>query len=325
MKRFHNLYVVRVATLAGMLLLVATCMAAPQLTINIEGLENNEGFARIVLFDSQDGYKGTVPPFLIESVPISANRAVWTVNDIPTGNYVAIVHHDRNANNELDRPFFSLPLERYGYSNNAFKTMGLPDYQEVEFILDDGLVTQNISTRLNPIALIILSVLPYRNLIVLTLALVLPLLVCFPMRRWIGPWASDARLLGRVGITLFLLMASSAHFTEANRMMLMLPPWIPGRILIIYFTGGLEIVLSFALWVPGRTYKVGAMIALILLIFLPANIYSAINSLPFGGNEIGPRYLFVRIPYQILLILWVVWATGLIKSNRPRQTVSSTN
>jgi uncharacterized membrane protein len=49
-----------------------------------------------------------------------------------------------------------------------------------------------------------------------------------------------------------------------------------------------------------------------LVAFLPANIYTALNSLPYGGAEMGPSYLLVRVPYQLFLVWWTVWATGLI-------------
>jgi uncharacterized membrane protein len=64
-----------------------------------------------------------------------------------------------------------------------------------------------------------------------------------------------------------------------------------------------------------------------LVIFLPANIYASFDSLPFGGNQIGPAYLFVRVPYQIFLVLWTAWATGLTRKNAGRTPASpqSTN
>lgn len=152
---------------------------------------------------------------------------------------------------------------------------------------------------------------PFLNLIALTVVLILPLFVCTSLRRWLGPWASDTRRLGRFGLTLLLLMTSSAHFANAEQMMLMLPDWVLARVPLVYATGALEVGLAIALWIPGWTQRIGLAIALMFVVFLPANIYAAINSLPFGGAEMGPSYLFVRVPYQIFLVWWTVWATGL--------------
>ena len=222
------------------------------------------------MFDSPASYKGAAPPFRIASVPIRRGHATWSDNDLPKGTYVAIAHHDKNANDDLDRPYFSLPLEPYGYSNDAFKTFGIPEFDLVKFNIGDGIQTQSITIRYNPIAAAVLSLRPFRNLIMLTLVLVLPLLVCSGLRRWLGPWASDARRLGRFGLTLLLVMTSSAHFTGAEHMMLMLPDWVPAREALIYATGVLEVVLAMGLWIPGSVRKIGFAIALMLVVFLPA-------------------------------------------------------
>lgn len=153
---------------------------------------------------------------------------------------------------------------------------------------------------------------PYQNLIILTLALTLPLILFTGLRGWLGAWAADKRLLGRIGLTLFLLITSSGHFASADQMQAMLPNWAPFRLLIIYATGLLELGLAALLWLGGTRRLAGAGIAAILLLFLPANIYAAMNSLPFGGNEMGPNYLFLRVPYQFALIWWALWSSGWI-------------
>jgi uncharacterized membrane protein len=46
--------------------------------------------------------------------------------------------------------------------------------------------------------------------------------------------------------------------------------------------------------------------------FLPVNVYSAIQRVPFGGHEVGPAYLLIRVPFQLLLIWWAAKATGVL-------------
>jgi uncharacterized protein (DUF2141 family)/uncharacterized membrane protein len=313
----------RIGILLATFCAVSPCAAESALTINIGGFENDEGLARIVLFDSPASYQGSVPPFQIVSVPIRQSRATWTNSNIPAGVYAAIVHHDLDANDELDRPYFGLPLEPYGYSNDAFKTFGIPSFDIVKFSVNESTSNQNINIQYNPIAAPFVLLQPFRNLVALTLVLVLPLVILGSARRWLPPWASDRRLLGRVGLTLLLFMTSSAHFTSTSQMMLMLPDWVPAREMLIYATGVLEISLAIGLWMPGLVQKTGWAIALMLVIFLPANIYASFDSLPFGGNQIGPAYLFVRVPFQIFLVLWTLWSTGLIQKTPVQPPASS--
>lgn len=318
MKNICVLFNVQVSVLLATLFTVVPCAAESTLTINIEGFESDNGRARIILFNSPESYMGTASPSYsyIVNLPIRGRRATWSIHDLPKGTYAAIVHHDQNANGELDRPYFSLPLEPYGYSNDAFKTFGIPKFDLVKFDFGDGLTTQNISIRYNPIATAALTLRPFLNLIAMTLVLVLPLLVCGALRRWLGAWASDLRRLGRFGLTLILVMTSSAHFISAEHMMLMLPDWVPARMALIYATGVLELILAIGLWIPRSMQNAGFAIALMLVAFLPANIYAALNSLPYGGAEMGPSYLLVRVPYQIFLVWWTVWATGLTQRRR---------
>jgi uncharacterized membrane protein len=151
---------------------------------------------------------------------------------------------------------------------------------------------------------------PWQNLIVLTVVLAGPVLVSAALRALPRLSDVDLRTAGRVGITLFLLMTASAHFLRPDQLAIMLPEWVPERIALVYATGVLEIALAIAVWIRPWVQIVGVGIAIMLLLFLPANIYAAWNSLPFGGNELGPPYLLVRVPYQFFVIGWVLWATG---------------
>jgi uncharacterized membrane protein len=89
----------------------------------------------------------------------------------------------------------------------------------------------------------------------------------------------------------------------------MLPPAVPYRLPIVYVTGILELLGATALWVPGLLRPTGKCLILMLVCFLPANIYSAVYRIDFGGHGAGPAYLLLRIPFQLFLMWWIYWAT----------------
>ena len=60
---------------------------------------------------------------------------------------------------------------------------------------------------------------------------------------------------------------------------------------------------------PGLTRLTGLCLILILIAILPANIYSAIQRVDFGGHGAGPLYLLVRVPFQLFVIWWTYFAT----------------
>ena len=89
----------------------------------------------------------------------------------------------------------------------------------------------------------------------------------------------------------------------------MLPPAIPYRMELIYVTGLLELLGAIGLWLPGLMRLTGVCLILMLVGILPANIYSAINHVEFGGHGSGPAYLLIRVPFQLFLIGWTYFAT----------------
>jgi uncharacterized membrane protein len=94
-----------------------------------------------------------------------------------------------------------------------------------------------------------------------------------------------------------------------EQMAAMIPPFVPARNAIIYLTGVFELLGAIGIWVPGFTKLTGLLLILMLIGLLPANIYSAMNRVDFGGHVAGPMYLLVRIPFQLFVIWWTYLAT----------------
>ena len=140
-----------VLTAVSSLSVMAIAAHGAELTVRIDGLPSDTGSARIVLMDSESSYKGKATVLAVASAPIENRVSIWKTK-LPAGDYAVIAHHDANANSELDRPLFGLPLEPYGYSGGANTPFGLPDWSEVRFRVAEAPVTQNISVTMNPFA-----------------------------------------------------------------------------------------------------------------------------------------------------------------------------
>jgi uncharacterized membrane protein len=99
----------------------------------------------------------------------------------------------------------------------------------------------------------------------------------------------------------------------------MLPPAVPYRVELIYFTGVLEFLGAVGVWIPRLMRLTGVCLILMLVGILPANIYSAINHVEFGGHSAGPAYLLIRVPFQLFVIWWTYFATEQHWFQRQRQ------
>ncbi|HEX2190158.1 MAG TPA: hypothetical protein VHG51_14720 [Longimicrobiaceae bacterium] len=147
-------------------------------------------------------------------------------------------------------------------------------------------------------------------LLFLTLALVGPYALLTLAERVFPSLKLERRTRAKVGVSALLLITASGHFLQADAMKEMLPPFVPGRLAIIYVTGVFELLGAIGIWIPRVEKLAGACLVLMLIGVLPSNVYSAFNHVPFGGHEAGPAYLLVRVPFQLLLIAWIYVATG---------------
>ena len=117
----------------------------------------------------------------------------------------------------------------------------------------------------------------------------------------------DLRNAAAIGLAILFVFTASGHFVQTELMAQMLPPWVPGRIVLVYVTGVLELLIAAGLLVR-KIRRVAAWVAAaVLVLFFPANIYAAINHVAMGGHAWGPIYLLIRAPLQIIILWWAYW------------------
>ena len=106
------------------------------------------------------------------------------------------------------------------------------------------------------------------------------------------------------GLGLAFIFFFIGHFVKTEGMVEMLPAWLPFRLQLVYLTGVLELLIGIALFIP-RYQVIASKIAIVVfVVFFPANIYAALNSVGLGGHQWGPVYMLIRGPLQIILIFW---------------------
>jgi uncharacterized membrane protein len=116
------------------------------------------------------------------------------------------------------------------------------------------------------------------------------------------PMAAARR--GQISLALLFAVTGVGHFVETEAMAQMLPPSVPGRVPIIWASGVFEFLLAVGLLLPRYARLAGIAAIVFLIAVFPGNVYAAMNHVPMGGHEAGPRYLLVRGPFQLLLIIW---------------------
>ena len=108
------------------------------------------------------------------------------------------------------------------------------------------------------------------------------------------------------------------HFTDPQYFLDIVPPQLPSKLFLVYFTGLIEVVGGAAILSP-KSRKEGAYLLIFLLISVfPANIYLYLSETPQNLLGISKTDALIRMPFQIPLILLAFWHS---KKNHPKWVV----
>lgn len=120
----------------------------------------------------------------------------------------------------------------------------------------------------------------------------------------------DPLLSGRIAMAAMLTFTAIGHFAFRKGMAEMIPPQWPYKEETVLLTGVLELFGAAGLLIPGLVHISALLLILFFLIVLPANISAARRNIDYQTGDTaesgvsGTRYLWFRIPLQILFIGW---------------------
>ena len=108
------------------------------LTVNVAGFSDNVGKSYIALYRPKDLWPEVNKQFIGKVVSISGQTSTAKFDNLEGGTYAVAVFHDRNNNGKLDKNMLGIPVERYGFSNNARETFSAPSFKSasVELMKD---------------------------------------------------------------------------------------------------------------------------------------------------------------------------------------------
>jgi uncharacterized membrane protein len=110
-------------------------------------------------------------------------------------------------------------------------------------------------------------------------------------------------------IAAFFVFAGVMHFVRPAPFLAIVPGWVPWPGAAVAVSGVFEIAGGLGLLVPRLRRAAGwGLIALLVAVF-PANVHMAMNRIPWDGLPVPDALLWLRLPLQAVLIVWVWWAT----------------
>ncbi|HWO01917.1 MAG TPA: MauE/DoxX family redox-associated membrane protein, partial [Blastocatellia bacterium] len=108
-------------------------------------------------------------------------------------------------------------------------------------------------------------------------------------------------------LAVFFVFGGVNHFRDPAFYLTMMPPYLPWHSPLVYISGIFEILLGLMLMIPKLTRIAAWGLILLLIAIFPANIYMAQHAELFPWTN--QTALLIRLPIQLVLILWAYWFT----------------
>ena len=107
-----------------------------RLTLNIEGIKEVKAIMQIGLFNDADDFLETGSEFRVISIPIDSTTVIAVFDSLPQATYGISLYHDLDSNGDINKNFIGIPVEPWGISNEAYRMLAAPRWQEAVFTMD---------------------------------------------------------------------------------------------------------------------------------------------------------------------------------------------
>jgi len=124
--------------LVALLALMPLAASAATLTIKVENIDKKGGILRLSLYDEASWSNDASEPIVSANVPAVFPETIVVFKDVAPGTYGVKTYQDANRNQKFDQTFIGLPLERYGFSNDARPFLSAPGFSRTKFVVSDG-------------------------------------------------------------------------------------------------------------------------------------------------------------------------------------------
>ncbi len=124
--------------------------------------------------------------------------------------------------------------------------------------------------------------------------------------------ASLPRLVGRLLLGAFLVVAGVAHVVAREEFHAQVPSWFPvDADVTVLASGAVELALGAAVLLVPRARRplVGWLVAALFVVVFPGNVAQYVEGVDaFGLDSDGAR--LTRLFFQPLLVVWALWSSG---------------
>jgi len=121
-----------------LLILVAVEFAAAgnkvKLTVKITNIAVIKGEIEIGFYNNSAGFPDDDSQYKKLRVKVSSTTMFISI-ELPKGEWAVAVYHDENNDKKINKNFFGIPKEHYGFSNNVKPVFSAPSFEKAKFKL----------------------------------------------------------------------------------------------------------------------------------------------------------------------------------------------
>src|SRR5215203_3280642 len=129
------------------LLLCTSAVKAQNVTLIVSGIKSNKGQIYVTAFKDQASFKSEKPLTVVKFSKETLANGVLKVNfTLEQGTYGVVLIDDENNNGKMDKNFFGIPKEGFGFSNFYLSGFSRPTFNDFKF--EVGKTPVKIETKL---------------------------------------------------------------------------------------------------------------------------------------------------------------------------------
>lgn len=139
----------KMAVMAAVIGSSSVCAAhAADLTVEVSGMANAKGRVLVAVYNrAEDFLKKHMRATAVSAAANNGGAVRVVVGDLPPGDYALSVFLDANGNGKLDTNPIGMPVEPYGFSNDASGNYGPPSFKAATVQLPAGGVLTTVTLR----------------------------------------------------------------------------------------------------------------------------------------------------------------------------------
>jgi uncharacterized membrane protein len=129
--------------------------------------------------------------------------------------------------------------------------------------------------------------------------------------------------LSRLALALFFIVAGVSHFITPTPYLAIMPPYIPWPAEMVALSGIAEILGGLCILFRSTRRPAGWWLIVLLIAIFPANVQAISTGMIIAGNAVPVWMLWGRLPFQLLLMIWVGRVCLGQASQRPKWVLQS--